>query len=600
MTAGDDTLEFRILGPFRVSEGGEPLEVGVGKQRALLALLVLRAGEVVSTDRLIDALWEDRPPASALNSVHIYVSQLRKALGNRRLETRGHGYLLALEPEQLDLARFERLLGEGRALLGEGEAERAAETLRAALALWRGPPLSDFASEPFAHGEIARLEELRLAALEERIEADLALGRHAELVSELEALVRQHPLRERLRAQLMLALYRSGRQAEALAAYQQARRTLAEELGLEPGRRLQELEHAILRQDAQLDPPRQAATPLGRARRKSGVLIAIGAVLLLSAATAVAGIELARRGSSAVTIGPTSLTVIDPDSSKIVGAIELGFKSNLIAAGEGHVWVVDPTGSTLWKIDPRARRVAGIFPLAVGAGEVPFGLAVGGAAVWVAVLRGESQVVLELGPDHGDLRLTIPYGQDVDAAYLARLNPLTVGGGAVWAIDAAVGGLWRIDPRTGRKRKLTEGLDALSLAAGRGAVWVAGSAGVTKFDALTGLELGSTSLGSQTVSETSSVALGADAAWATGSTLQTLSKIDEQTIGTTETFAVGRGPSGVAVGEGAVWVANSRDGTVSRVDPGGGEPETIELGSPPGGIAVAYGAVWTSPGEPRG
>src|SRR5215212_3724340 len=202
-----DTMEFRILGPFEVSERGQPREIGAGKQRALLALLLLRAGEVVSTDHLIDALWNERPPASAVNSVHIYVSQLRKALDGR-LETRGRGYRLALEPEQLDLGRFERMLGEGRALLAAGEPERAAEALRSALALWRGPPLSDFASEPFAQSEIGRgrLEELRLAALEERIEADLALGRHVEFVSELEALVRERPLRERLRAQLMLAL----------------------------------------------------------------------------------------------------------------------------------------------------------------------------------------------------------------------------------------------------------------------------------------------------------------------------------------------------------------------------------------------------------
>src|SRR5512146_1935722 len=219
MADRDDTIEFHILGPLEVCDRGQPLELGAGKQRALLALLLLHAGEVVSSDRLIDALWEEPPPASALNSVHVYVSQLRKALGNGLLQTRRHGYLLALEPEQLDLGRFERLLGEGRALLAEGEAARAAKTLRAALALWRGQPLSDFSSEPFAQGEIVRLEELHLAALEERIEADLALGRQAELVSELEALVREHPLRERPRAQLMLALYRSGRQAEALAAY---------------------------------------------------------------------------------------------------------------------------------------------------------------------------------------------------------------------------------------------------------------------------------------------------------------------------------------------------------------------------------------------
>jgi len=273
----EDTLEFRILGPFEVSDHRRPLEVGVGKQRALLALLLLRAGEVVPTDRLIDALWDERAPASAQNSVHIYVSRLRKALGNGRLETRGHGYVLALEPEQLDLGRFERLLAEGRELLAGGEPERAAKTLREALALWRGPPLSDFASEPFAQGEIARLEELHLAALEERIEADLTLGSHAELVSELDALVREHPLRDRLRAQLMLALYRAGRQAEALDVYRQAHRMLADELGLEPGRRLQELERAILNQDPELDPPTRKPGPLATRPRRSGVLIAIGA-----------------------------------------------------------------------------------------------------------------------------------------------------------------------------------------------------------------------------------------------------------------------------------------------------------------------------------
>jgi hypothetical protein len=182
---------------------------------------------------------------------------------------------------------------------------------------------------------------------------------------------------------------------------------------------------------------------------------------------------------------------------------------------------------------------------------------------------------------------------------LFRLHPLAFGSGAVWAIDPAVGGLWRIDPRNGRARKLAEGLDALSLAAAAGAVWVAGSSGVTKLDAVTGLELGSTSVSGQALGETASVALGERAAWLATSSRPTLSKIDPETVATSDTFTVGRGPSGVTVGEGAAWVANSRDGSVSRVDPSGGEPKTIELGSPPGGIVTGYGAVWTSPGEPR-
>jgi len=232
-------MEFRILGPLEVLENGRQIEVGGAKQRALLAILLLHANEVVSTERLIDALWEDSAPESGRKALQVYVSQLRKALGKERIATRSPGYCLQVEPGELDLSRVQRLR----------EEHNAAD----ALALWRGPALADFAYERFAHSEIARLEDLRLACLEERIEADLAGGRDTALVGELEALVREHPLRERLRAQLMLALYRSGRQAEALDAYQQARQALVEELGIEPGRSLRGLQQAILQQDPALD-----------------------------------------------------------------------------------------------------------------------------------------------------------------------------------------------------------------------------------------------------------------------------------------------------------------------------------------------------------
>jgi streptogramin lyase len=215
------------------------------------------------------------------------------------------------------------------------------------------------------------------------------------------------------------------------------------------------------------------------------------------------------------------------------------------------------------------------------------------------VLRGTTEVVLELGPDVGDLRRTIPYGGQAQAPVLFRLRPLAVGDGAVWAIDPAVGGIWRIPPHEGKARELTEGLDALSLAAGGGAVWVAGSSGITKLDAVTGAELGSASIGSQAFGETASVALGPTAVWYAASSGQMLSKLDPQSVATTQTFSVGKGPSGIAVGEGAVWVANSRDGTVSRVDPQGGASGTVTLGPTPGGVVAAYGSVWTSPGEPR-
>src|SRR5215204_1181370 len=245
-------MEFRILGPLEVWDEGSELSLGGRKPRALLAVLLLHPNEVVPADRLIDELWgEDSPERAA--ALRVNVSRLRKALSQDVLATRSPGYVIRVEPEELDLHRFERLVDEGRGLLARGLPADASERLREALSLWRGPALADFAYESFAQTAIARLEEIRLAAVELRIEADLALGRHAELVGELEALVAEHPLRERLRRCLMTALYRSGRQAEALDAYQDARRALVDELGIDPSPALQELERAILRHDPSLE-----------------------------------------------------------------------------------------------------------------------------------------------------------------------------------------------------------------------------------------------------------------------------------------------------------------------------------------------------------
>ena len=244
-------VDFRILGPVEVRAEGRPLAVAGGRQRALLALLLLRAGEPVSRDRLIEGLWGERPPDGAVKTVQAVVSRLRRALGGEasRLVTGAAGYRLRVGPDELDLARFERAVEEGRRALAAGRPGRAAARLRAALEEWRGPALADVAFEPFAPPEVARLEELRAAAVEDRVEADLALGRGVELVAELEALVAREPLRERLHGQLMLALYRTGRQGEALDAYREAVRTLDAELGLRPGPELERLQQAILAHD---------------------------------------------------------------------------------------------------------------------------------------------------------------------------------------------------------------------------------------------------------------------------------------------------------------------------------------------------------------
>lgn len=248
-------MEFRILGPLEVRDGDVTLPVTGAKQRALLAILLLHANEVVSADRLVDELWGEEPPDAGPTALHVRVSQLRKALGTAaaRLETRAPGYLLRVEGGELDLDRFQRLAAEANGC----DPEEAAQTLRAALDLWRGPPLADLAYDSFAQAPIRRLEDLRFAVLERRIDADLALGRHADVIGELETLGAEEPFRERFRAQLMLALYRAGRQAAALDVFAFTRRTLVDELGIEPGPALQALQQMILRQDPglQLEPP---------------------------------------------------------------------------------------------------------------------------------------------------------------------------------------------------------------------------------------------------------------------------------------------------------------------------------------------------------
>jgi DNA-binding SARP family transcriptional activator/class 3 adenylate cyclase len=245
-------MDFRVLGPLEVRDGDREVRVRDGKERALLALLLVNVNRTLALDRIVDDLWGEDVPETARKMVQVYVSHLRKVLPPGTLHTRPPGYALVLEHEQFDLHRFEAAAAQARAALDTGHAQRAADRFREAMSLWRGPALAEF-SEPFARHEGARLEELRLATVELRIEAELALGHQRDVVGELETLIAQHPLRERLRSQHMLALYRSGRHAEALASYQTFRRTLSEELGIEPPASLRELERRMLKQDPALE-----------------------------------------------------------------------------------------------------------------------------------------------------------------------------------------------------------------------------------------------------------------------------------------------------------------------------------------------------------
>ena len=293
--------EFRLLGPVEAVVDGKPVPLPAAKPRALLTVLLLSRNRVIPVGELIDELWGEAPPETATKALQGYVSQLRKAIGADRIVTQSRGYSLRVDEGELDLDRFEQLVREGRERLAAGEAKVASERLGDALSLWRGRPLAEF-SEPFARDAGARLEEARLAALGDRIEADFALGGHARLVSELEQLVAAEPFRERLRAQLMLALYRSGRQTEALDVYRRTRETLVDELGIEPSEELQELEQAILRHDKSLDlgrTPRPFAEPAAQpSPRRRAPLVALALVLALAAAAAATAFTLTRGGSS--------------------------------------------------------------------------------------------------------------------------------------------------------------------------------------------------------------------------------------------------------------------------------------------------------------
>ena len=364
-------MHFRLLGPLEVDADGAPVSLGGARARALLALLLLHRNEVVPLDKIVDELWAE-PPKTAAQVVRVYVSNLRKALEPPQvILTRGSGYLLQVGADDVDVDRFDALRTEGHRLLAAGEAAQAAEALSKALALWRGAPLQDFAYERFAQSEIGRLEELRLTAFEDLFDAKLAAGDDSELAADLEHLVDANPLRERLRGQLMVALYRSGRQADALEVYQRGRRHLVDELGLEPSESLRRLEARILQQDPELDRP-TAALPMkelanGPPRRTRRPALA-GITALVLAAIATAGVLIAatvghssrrpRAASLRVALvvneprgftSPTTVT-LDPINGLHNAAEEVGVRTKIFYGGSGG------SGSFFRTVGAAARR----------------------------------------------------------------------------------------------------------------------------------------------------------------------------------------------------------------------------------------------------
>ncbi len=597
-------MDFRLLGPLEVyDDEGDRIELGGRQQRLVLTMLLLQPNEVVSIDRLIDALWGERPPAGAVKNVQVHVSRLRKALERGAegvgdsakgiVSTRANGYVLQVVPGEVDVDRFERLVEGGRRALARDDLEHAGKTLREALALWRGPPLADFSYESFAQGEIARLDELKLGALEERIDADLALGRHDLVSAELQGLVAEHPLRERLRGQLMLALYRSGRKADALRVYEETRRALAEELGLEPSQGLQTLHRGILTDDPTLSAPPSTAPkllPLRSDRR--GLLLGLGGALLLAAALAVAVLEMTRDRTSAgiVSVLPNSLAEIDPETNRITAQIPVGARPASVVFADGALWLANLDDETVMRIDPKARRIVRTIPIPVP----PNALAVGSGAVWT--IGGARGAVLRIDPvfkDVGDAIETVKVGTQLGGSRTA--GAVAASSDAVWAVSGGALSsprLSRIDPLKKRvAARFATGDAPTAIAVGLGDVWVTDSFEntVSRFDP-TGAVLATIPVGQGA----SAVAVGEGAVWVVNSLDDTVVRIDRETNFPT-TIQVGRYPSAVAVGNDAVWVANRGSGSVSRIDPETKTVvETIEVGDSPAGIVVAEGSVWVT------
>ena len=580
-------MDFRILGSLEVVDGGRQVPLGGTKQRAVLAILVLHRREVVSMDRLVDELWGETPPDTATKTVQVYVSRLRKALGKDVLLTRAGGYVVEIDDEQLDAGRFERLVREGRNALASDDARGARDLLGQALGLLRGSPLADFAYEPFAQSEIARLEELRLAALEYRIEADLRLGEHAALVPELERLVREHPARERLRKQLILALYRSGRQTEALASYRDARRALVEELGIEPSRELQALERAILTQDPAIDAPARRRPPSGRERgRRGAALLVLGGGLLLAAVLAAivasgGGDSESRRATG------NSLAVIDPESNEVVATIPTGVLPADVAAGAGHIWVANQADDTVTQIDPRRREVVST----TSPGVTVAGLAVDDRGVWIG--DANRLRLVRLDPGFRSVVQSVRLGPGPEFEGGSGPNLVAAGHGSVW-VGSSYSAIARVDPRTREVENVPVGNGPSAIATGPDSVWVTDEVDntVTRIDpASANAVTGTTPVGRAP----SAVATGGGSVWVANTQDDTVARLDPETAAVTDTIGVGRRPTGVALGEGAVWVANSLSGTVSRIDPRSGREEaTVEVGEAPQSVTVAYGLVWVS------
>ncbi len=632
-------MEYRVLGPLEVLEDGSPLALGNLKERMVLGVLLLHANEFVSRERLIDELWGVAPPATARKAVNVYVSKLRKTLsanGADPIATADGGYRLSVDLDRLDSERARTLVTSAREHAEAGDAAAASRLLQEALALWRGSTLAGLPLESFGRDEVAELDELRLTALMDRIDCELALGRHEQVLGELNVLVREPPLRERFRAQQMLALYRADRQADALAAYGEARQALTDDLGIEPSEALQRLQQAILRHDASLEVPAgttemngdaaPTSPPLARTAERDETVAPVrghlrrprrwqlaGAVLVAVATSVVAAVTLSRSAAATPRAFPNSLVRIDPRLGRIVSVVPFGNDPGSIAITPDAVWAVNTGNHTVSRYDLRTHRVQSSDPFLVE----PYDIVADTAGnVWVSGNASDVTRLAVRGAGDSKRRVHI-----WTASTLSTPPPgagsLALGGGHLWVVPGPLtlpgdNRAFLFNLATGRPvRTLRVRGDTTGIAFGAGAAWVStsyrGDGLLYGIPAGTGrprsyrVELGDSTFG---------ISYGEGGVWlltwgtnggvGPGSVQQVL-EVDPRTghVGPRRTFD-GQDLWAIAAGGGSVWVL--ADASVIQIDPRSGHVvRTIPLHprdhAPTCGIAAADDAVWVTMGR---
>lgn len=625
---GDQRLEFGILGPLEVLRAGTRLKLGGRQQRAILGLLLCEADHVVSVGRLADALWGEHLPTGFLTTVQTYIFHLRDLLepdrargagGGVLVTEAGGGYRLHAPAGSVDAVLFEDLLVRGQAALERQDPGEAVVLLDRALGLWRGEVLGDLAEYGFVAPVAGRLQELRLSAMELRMEAELALGHHGTAVAELDRLVGDHPLRERLHAERILALYRSGRQSDALAAYRQLRSTLAEELGIEPSPPLHALHSAVLAQDPALEwqptvlapvaavgggigtdedhdgqgtpaPPSLGGdddvrpdgflSSFGGGSRRRVVALWAAAVLVATGGSIGATVWLAHSTAAAALLA-NSVGAVDPDGS-ISAAVPVGTDPAGLAYGGGALWVANRSDGTVSRIDPATHTVIQTIEV----GTAPEALTVTAGDVWVANFA-----------DNTVSRINIAANKVVEIITVGT-RPAAIGSGPsgdVWVANSGDNTIQRINPLTDKPDKPVEvgdGPDGIAVDAD--SVWVAnGRDGtVSRIDPTTGQDMTSPI---RAGSGPKGIAVSGNDVWVANQLSQDVTRINRST-GVASSIVVGDGPRSVVVAGGAVWVSEEFNGVLSRIDPATDAVRRFAIGSSPRGLAAVGGRVWVAAG----